>query len=130
MISLVKESNDLFEQALTEVKEAKDKISAFEADSKDAEALNVENIEKLCSIRIEGKPLIDEDDKQVFVEGLRTKKAMADMLGQVIDSFSKYVDSGESRGKAASLGEPSDRPQVTEQTPNGFASLPSRRVQM
>lgn len=130
VISLVKESNDLFEQALQEVQAAKSKVASFEADAKDAEPLVADVVEKLANLRINGTPLIDEGEKQAFIEGMQSKKAVAEVLDQVVDSFAKHVENGFGQKVAASLGEPSDRPQVTEQAREGFAGLPGHRVQM
>ena len=130
VISLVKESNDLLEQSLLQLGTAEKKVASFSADSKEATALVTQAVDKLANLRINGTPLIDEGDKQDFVAGMGTKVGMAEVLNQVLDHFEKHAGAGIGQKVAASLGEASDRPQVTGPGRDGFASLPSHRVQM
>ena len=131
IISLVKESNSLLDETLQELSKTETKVAAFEADSKNAEQLIKEAVEKMAELRINGTPLIDEGDKQAFLDSMQSKHGMADVLVSVLGSYAKHAADGATGNKvASSLGVASDRPQSQAQQVSGFASLASHRLQM
>lgn len=127
VISLVKESNDLLEQSLGELKSANNKIAQFNRDSSEAKPLIEQAVEKLASIKVDGTSFIDADEKQTFIDGMSTKHSVADVLNQVLDRFEKLASTSTNKKTASSLGEASDRPTPTGPPVSGFAALPGTR---